>query len=1075
MGPNLYSQTPGAFHAGGGSANPFAYNSMSMGGVYGPGAAGNAMGGFAASLPGHALTAGTVASMLPMGGAVGAVGNTLGFGALGMSAALPLSLAATYGAGQIAAGHQQNMMGQRTVQRVFGERNMGGRMGMGASREAISGYTSAFRQLANSAEMLTNDQELNTLVNKFSDMKLLETSRSVGEMASRVKKLAKTVREISFDLGTTLEGALPEVQRHAQMGFMDPEQMRQSIRTNKALRGAGIVMSDSTISGLEMSQAASNFAAGGSRRLGALGAQRLIGEASVATSMGILTDDDLMAATGKRGEGAVADFAQQSMQASRNVMNSGYGRNLAGFLGETDEGGRYTGKIDKEMRRKMRSMDIGEINRIAQEKLSKGAVSFERQMQRGMGADMAADMGGGDFGVMLDKIFKSEGNNEDEIMIILQRLTGMRGRSLDVLRKFHKEGERISAETKQRVQNSIVSRRLMSAVERNLSLSGRLDRMYRETIKEPIATPLQAMGDAISTGVGNYADNFSKQMMHHGLVSGGARALFGFGVGSNLGSQAVSDRLTTLGDDERGYGSIANSVDEGYLGGHNFGKTNSNMFVPSAGVKWEISQGGYGDNRLGREGGMDIIASGAERDRRLRDASKEVDEAATPQGSRGWRNTLFGRKDFAFMDVVDARNAVKDDPTMSPMERSIAEHALSMTGSSGSLKELVANIKKAQSARSVGDEERIRQQERGGAYGLVSRYVKATTGDKDNAHRDVAKALSDRVERQLDIGTGKMTRDVLQADMDDTASDLRGYITTDSGSWLGGFQEGVFGMSDTFSEVEDNYMSSLLDERKYNKLSKINAMLMNPDAVASLQELIVGRGGKNLNKVLEEFTGQKFSKSELEQIQPLIDRVIRSDKLGADFATAHSGGVGGKIQGALSRRRRSEMGLQTEAMRSQLNRSKDLTEDQKGAMRGGLAALGRGDLAEAGAAFSAKALEDMDVSNVSGGMGSVLRGLKSGPSDREGIVDLLSRKTDIKKDRLAEMSLQELRGLQTRLTMAETGTPETTQQGAALSALSSGDRDKVMAELASVMTATQTHTANFAKVITDRVKELEHK
>lgn len=1074
MGPNLYSQTPGAFHAGGGSANPFAYNSMSMGGVYGPGAVGNAMGGFAASLPGHALTAGMVASMLPMGGAVGAVGNTLGFGALGMSASLPLSLAATYGAGQIAAGHQQNMMGQRTVQRVFGERNMGGRMGMGASREAISGYTSAFRQLANSAEMLTNDQELNTLVNKFSDLKLLETSRSVGEMASRVKKLAKTVREISFDLGTTLEGALPEVQRHAQMGFMDPEQMRQSIRTNKALRGAGIVMSDSTISGLEMSQAASNFAAGGSRRLGALGAQRLIGEASVATSMGILTDDDLMAATGKRGEGAVADFAQQSMQASRNIMNSGYGRNLAGFLGETDEDGRYTGKIDKEMRRRMRGMDIGEINRIAQDKLSKGAVSFERQMQRGMGADMAADMGGGDFGVMLDKIFKSEGNNEDEIMIILQRLTGMRGRSLDVLRKFHKEGERISAETKQRVQNSIVSRRLMSAVERNLSLSGRLDRVYRETIKEPIATPLQAMGDAMSTGVGNYMDNFSKQMMNHGLIGGGARAIFGFGVGSNLGSQAVSDRLTTLGDDERGYGSIANSVDEGYLGGHNFGKTNSNMFVPSAGVKWEISQGGYGDNRLGREGGMDIIASGKERDRRLREASKEVDEGTTPSGSIR-RGNMFGRKDFAFMDVVDARKAVNDDPKLTSVERSIAEQALSMTGSSGSLKELVANIKKAQSANNMGGEAMVAMSSRGGVYGLMSRYVKATKGEKDNARRDVAKVQIDRTERQLDIGTGKMTRDVLQADMDDTASDLRGYITTDSGSWLGGFQEGVLGMSDTFSEVEDNYMSSLLDERKYNKLSKINAMLMNPDAVESLQDLIVGRGGKSLNKVLEDFTGQKFSKDELEQIQPLIDRVIRSDKRGGDFATAHSGGVGGEIQSALSRRRRAEMGLRTEAMRSQLNRSKDLTDEQKGAIRGGLAALGRGDLAGAGGAFSAEALAGMDVSNVSGGMGSVLRGLKSGPSDKEGIVDLLSRKTNIKKDRLAAMSLQQLRGLQTKLTMAETETPETTQQGAALSALSSGDRDKVMAELASVMTATQTHTANFAKVITDRVKELEHR
>lgn len=1074
MGPNLYSQTPGAFHAGGGYANPFAYNSLGMGGLYGPGATGTSLGGIASGLPGHALTAGMIASMLPIGGAVGAVGNTLGFGALGFAAGVPMSLAATYGAGQIVAGHQQNVMGQRTIQRVFGERNMGGRMGMGASREAISGYTSAFRQLANSAEMLTNDQELNTLVNKFSDMKLLETSRSVGEMASRVKKLAKTVREISFDLGTTLEGALPEVQRHAQMGFMDPEQMRQSIRTNKALRGAGIVMSDATISGLEMSQAASNFAAGGSRRLGALGAQRLIGEASVAASMGVLTDADLMAATGKRGEDAVADFAQQSMQASRNIMNSGYGRNLAGFLGEVDAQGRYTGKIDQEMRNRMRSMDIEEINRIAQDKLSKGAVSFERQMQRGMGADMAADMGGGDFGVMLDKIFKSAGNNEDEIMIILQRLTGMRGRALDALRKFHKEGERISAETKQRVQNSIVARRLMSSVERNLTVSGRLDRLYRETIKEPIATPLQAMGDSITTGVGNYVDNFSKQMMHHGLVAGGARAIFGFGVGSNLGSQAVSDRLSTLGEDEGGYGSFAGTVDEGYLGGRNFGYTNSNMFVPSAGVKWRIAHEGYGENRLGRREGMNIIADTEEYERRLREASEEVDEGATPHGSRGLRNTLFGRKGFAFMDVVDARKAVNDDPSLSIEERSIAEHALSMTGSSGSLKDLVANIKKAQSARSMDVWERIRQQERGGAYGLVSRYIKATKDDKDNAHRDVAKVQLDRADRQLDIGTGKMTRDVLQADMDDTASALRGYITTDSGSWLGGFQEGVLGMSSTFSEVEDNYLSSLLDQRKYNKLAKINSMLMNADAVVELQALIAEEGGKNLKEVLERFTGQTFSKDELEAIQPLIDRVIRSDKRGESFAAAHRGGVGGDIQSALSRRRRAELGLRTEAMRVQLNRAEGLDSEQRRSVRRGLAALGSGDLTTAGEAFSAESMSGMDLGEVSGSVGSMLRALKTGPSDREGIAELLARKSTLTRDDLKSKTLAELRGLQAKLAFSEEEAPETTQQGQALNALSSSDHAKVMAELANVMRATQVHTANFVKTMTDKVKELEH-
>ena len=42
-------------------------------------------------------------------------------------------------------------------------------MGLGVSRDAVAGFSSAFRELANSSEMLTNDEELKNVLNKFTE------------------------------------------------------------------------------------------------------------------------------------------------------------------------------------------------------------------------------------------------------------------------------------------------------------------------------------------------------------------------------------------------------------------------------------------------------------------------------------------------------------------------------------------------------------------------------------------------------------------------------------------------------------------------------------------------------------------------------------------------------------------------------------------------------------------------------------------------------------------------------------------------------------------------------------------
>lgn len=525
MVPNLYTQTPGAFHMAGGYGNLHSYRDPVLGNPFGPSSFGNAVGNFAAGMPGMINTAGTgaaIASGFGIGGAgMRAFGNIAGLGALPMMAGLPAMLAVSAATGQLQAGAQQQMFAQGAMQRVMGERDAGGRMGFGASRRASGEFASMFRELSASANMLTSDQELKNLFNKFNDMSLFQTVRDAKEVGTRFKKLAETVRDISRDLGTTLEGTLPMFRQHVQMGFVDPDQIRNSIRASRALRGVGVGSSEATISGLQMSQSAANFAAGGTRRQGALGATRTLGMVNIALERGLLSDEDLMSATGQIGERGASDLAQQFMQASRNVMaESSYGKMLSAFLGETKDG-KFTGRMDKDALRRLRNISSEKLMSEASAKIDAGGLSFIAAMDSGMGADIASQLGTGDITQLLDKIFTEEEAHSDEMKeIVLKRMTGLRGQTVKQLLKLSKETRNLESDYAKQMTQRMLRNRLPSLIEERFSISGQLDRAYRSMIKDPILRPIQEVGGEISVGFGQEIDNLMEDFFTGGLSGG---------------------------------------------------------------------------------------------------------------------------------------------------------------------------------------------------------------------------------------------------------------------------------------------------------------------------------------------------------------------------------------------------------------------------------------------------------------------------------------------------------------------------------------------------------------------------
>lgn len=841
MGPNLYSQTPGALHMGGGVSSPFAHTDLFYGNIYGPSNYGNAAAGFASNLPGYAMNAGMIAGMASGMGIGGAglqrFGQIFGLSGLGLAGSTLAMAPLQYMASQATRAHRQNMMTQGTMRRVFGERDMGGVHGMGVSRQGMQGYTAAFREMVNSMEMLTNDTELNNVINKFSDMRLLETSRSVSEMTSRVKKLSRTVREISLDLGTTLEGAMPAMQRHVQMGFTDADAMRQSIRTNRALRGAGIVMDDSTITSFEMSQAAANFAAGGRKEIGARGAQQMLGQASVAAAMGILTDEDLVNATGKRGQEAVADFSQRAMQASRNVMQSGYGRMLSAALGEVDDQGRFTGRMDEKMREQFKSMSAEEIQQIANRKLQgRGATSFHRRMRSGMGADFGSMLGTGEFSSVLDKIFK----DDDEMFAVLEQLTNMRGQALETLIKFQREGETITRETERRVSSNAMRNRLRSVVERDLTLGGRMNTAYRRFIAEPIGQPLQTAFGAMGDSVGNYFDNYGRQIMRHGVFGGIGRGLFGVGRNDGLATQSFEDRMSSI-----------NSFDERFSG-----EANQNVLVGAA-----------GDERISR----------------LREVFDDMNvterEFTNVRGGGAARLTLLGTDVDTFMKAREGDtqlryhlgHSIDNADFMQALALSV-EAADKGQGMDYFLEEVLENLKGRASGNQV---EAVNKS--GGLHGVLrhldKNYDAYGLGGEEGKGQRVA------VQKALDMVEGHTSSFALaeskEASLDikrDANTAINKFIEAADGTG-DGFQYGLFGGSDVVTQIEDTFLANLANSGNTNKLRTVLDGLRKAPILKRLRGINLEDTDEEIAASLTKIFGMKFSKGDASEAKALLKQI----------------------------------------------------------------------------------------------------------------------------------------------------------------------------------------------------------
>jgi hypothetical protein len=858
----MYSQTPNAFHMAGGYANPYDFRVTPFGTVFGTGANGDAASGFASRLPSYALTAGTAAAMagafMPsnMAGynAVNMVGRTLGFSGLGMAASIPATMIATEGARRFAMGHEQQMMSQNILRQTFGERNMGGAMGIGVSRNGAAQFTDMFRQLASSSEMLTNNQELNNLFKKFNDMELGKMGRSVGDVASRFKKMAETVRDMSKDLGTTLEGVMPTLQRQLDMGFMDPLAIRRSALKTRALKSVGVGVSEEGAYGLQTSQAAANFGAGGSKEIGATGAQDNMALISVALQRGLITEKDLMRATGERGERGMLDLTQQFMQGTRDIItNTGAGRLMSAFLGKVDKEGRFTGEIDENALRQLRTTSKEEIDRIANEKLSApgGAMSFTARMESGMGADIASQLKGGDVAQVFKMIFEKEGKDgRDAMLLMLKRVGQMRGQTADVMLKLLEQQNGLTEEVDRQFRERSIVARLPAELEERFTLEKKLAKAAR-SLSRTFGDPITEAGSAVSRGVGTYFDNIGSQIMYNGLFSGLGRGLLGMGIGEQVNAMGADVRTRAVAD-------LINSRDS-------LGKANTIQDYEALASRVGNSADFRGVSRSRRGGAIfaeDVYGqiTGDELSTFMGGNYKfsEAELGTSLQMATSGRNKITGGRAIDIEQRLSSSQSYEDFTAGDAVAR----------GKFGHLGALQAYIQK------YGKDESKKYQ--------VQRAAKLLYEGKQKVRAQMEAMITEQT-----------ATDVQMSDLGDL------FDTSGQGELSRSFSSGL----STYNQIESTHMRAMYEASDFTRMKAINDILMSEE---KLNAVLLANDPKARIARAKELTGVELTEADIEEILKFAQTFISKSGSLAKGAAQYKKGVGGQVDAAMRARARAD-------------------------------------------------------------------------------------------------------------------------------------------------------------------------
>jgi hypothetical protein len=493
------------------------------------------LGGAASRIAGGGLSGIARAGMAGLGGA-----------ALAAAPAMAIGAGIQYAGGQMVQGAQFQNQVHGFMQSQFRHLNPQSQTGYGFSREQTGGIADMVRTMGHK-DAMTGPQELLRIMKKGVGMGQFRAVQDAKEFKAKFKEMVGTLKSISEDMSTTLEGAMPFLQKSKQMGFWTPKDIQ---RGSQVARGAA----QATGMSVAQTQAMMGQGAAMARQVGALGSTGAVGMARTmglvggGLRSGVISQQEMSEATGGlQGNAATQSMAGAMQAATTRFARGRTGRWLLAALGGKGFQGFNQANLQKLM---AGNLSIGQIGRMARRNIAKqGAFNFV-QNERDLRGQLLKQGPGAQLGLIRgligNRLYGTGAKDKYMTKRLMKRYFGVGGRQADILAKLARSAPEIMEDNKRR-SAAILDQQERSRDEMmNNSYEG-LKRKAAGWWDKNVKDPLQKFGADMSRQVSSWWESTTDKIWGRsgrgfkprGIDAAGAAAMRDFALGDKQKMQDV--------------------------------------------------------------------------------------------------------------------------------------------------------------------------------------------------------------------------------------------------------------------------------------------------------------------------------------------------------------------------------------------------------------------------------------------------------------------------------------------------------------------------------------------------------
>jgi len=475
-------------------------------------------------------------AMYKMGGAMGmGMGGRLAMGAAGAIPALAMVSGASHVIGSVMAGAQEQSAVERTLGQNFNFSNAstGGR---GFSRQQGMAIGDMVRQMEHMPEMMTSMGELTKIMDKVSQMGVMQGITNVRDFGTKFKQTLGTLRELSKIMGSTMEEALPIFQNIRQSGIYSDTGIKRAAIEGQ-ITGGLTGMSPGQVAQTRAYGAQLGFATGGSRATGGEHAIRMAKQIGMANQMGILSGDQIAELTGLEGAEGIQALSSQLTQAGYRMSGSALGTAMSIAMAE-QKGGKFTGKMDAALMDRFRKGDISkaEMLKMVHQKTGSRGSKMSYVTKRGeLRSEMAGQMGVEGQLNMLGMVLGERGYDNPDALNIVSQGFGLDEREAGLLVDLGQKMPDINLEMKQRGRSEAKRIAQEAFMKQNYSWDAVKAKVGKK-IENVITDPFKQFGAELRNSINQTVDDFIDDITgkYKVEVTQGMSTLLR-GAGSNLG------------------------------------------------------------------------------------------------------------------------------------------------------------------------------------------------------------------------------------------------------------------------------------------------------------------------------------------------------------------------------------------------------------------------------------------------------------------------------------------------------------------------------------------------------------